>query len=164
VTATTSPRSRRLPAHLGPSALLVVSLLGLLAVIWGALSPAEVDVVYIDAGPVSSFEIGRVDPFPEHNFYVVGLADGRLRVLDGRISDSECSVRWLPDDRRGIEHNPRGRPGVFEDPCSDAVWSMVGNAISGTLNPMLTPHADFRRADSGELHVFVEIINPGQPR
>lgn len=164
MTAETHLRRPRLPAGLGPIALFLVSLVALLAVLWGALFPRQIEVVYVDAGPVDAFEIGRVDYFPEHDFYVVGLKDARLRALDGRIEATGCSVRWLPDDRRGVDHNPLGRPGVFEDPCSNAVWSAIGNAISGTNEPMRTPHIDWRRGEDDVIHAHVEVINPDADR
>jgi hypothetical protein len=133
---------------------------GLFAVVWGALAPRKIDVVYVDAGPVTQFEIGRVEYYPEFEFYVVGLEDARLRALDGRIESSGCSVRWLPADSRGVEHNPLDQVGVFEDPCSGAVWSAIGNAISGTDEPMRTPYIDWRRGEDGLIHAHVEVINP----
>ncbi len=162
--ADTETRRSRLPAHLGPTALLLVTLAGVLAVVWGAFFPRPITIVYVDAGPVDSFEIGRVDHFPEYDFYMVGLEDARLRAIDGRIEATGCSARWLPNDSRGSEHNPLGRNGVFEDPCSAAVWSAIGNAISGTDQPMRTPHIDWRRGEDGLIHAHVEMINPDTDR
>lgn len=161
---TKTPRWR-MPSWAGPTALLAMTLLGLFAVIWGWLNPPGINVTYVNAGPEDQFAIGEVTPFAEHDFYIVGLEDGRLRALDGRIQSSGCSVEWLPGDARGTAHNPRGLAGVFHDPCSGALWSMLGNAISGTNEPMRTPHLEPRRADDGQtLHVYVELINPGNSR
>lgn len=160
MTVTASEAGRRLPRNLGPMALLLVSMVFLFAVIWGALNPPDITVVYVDAGPVTSFEVGRVDAYPEYEFYVVGLENGRLRALDGRIDESDCSVNWLPNDPRGRDYNPLGRDGVFEDPCTGATWSAIGNAISVADEPMRTPQIDFRRGEDGVNHAFIEVINP----
>ncbi len=130
-------------------------------VIWGFINPVEVRVVYFDAGRADSFEIGRVVAFPETELYVVGMEDGRLRAIDGRVESSGCAVQWLPDDERGRAYNPGGRAGVFQDPCSGAVWSMIAHAVSGSSQPLRTPHIDYRRGDDGvATHAFIERVNP----
>lgn len=153
-------RERGTPTWFGPTALLIVSMVGVGAVIWGVFNPLEIRVVYHDAGPVDSFAIGEVTAFPDVNLYMVGRESGALRALDGRIDGSGCIVRWLPDDSRGVEHNPGSRPGVFEDPCTGATWSRLGNAIAGTDQPMRTPHIRYRYGDTGRTHAFIELINP----
>jgi hypothetical protein len=153
-------RGARTPTWLGPTALLLISMVGVGAVIWGVFNPPDIRVVYHDVGPVDSFAIGEVTPFPEVNLYMVGRESGALRALDGRIQESGCVVRWQPDDARGGEHNPGARPGVFEDPCTAATWSRLGNAISGSDRPMRTPHINYRYGDTGRTHAFVELINP----
>ncbi|MDA1010282.1 MAG: hypothetical protein DWG80_03550 [Chloroflexi bacterium] len=152
---------RRVPTWLGPTALMLVSGFFIGVVIWGFLSPVEVRVVYVDAGPATSFRIAEVTAFPDQDLYIVGMEDGRLRAIDGRVDESGCSVVWMPDDLRGRSHNPRALPGVFEDPCSGAVWSMIAHAISGSSEPLRTPHIDYRRGDDGATtHAFIEHINP----
>lgn len=145
----------------GPTVLLLLSAFFIGVVIWGYYNPAEVRVVYFDAGAADSFEINRVRVFGERDLYVVGMPDGRLRAIDGRVEASGCSVRWLPNDERGREANPEGLPGVFEDPCTGNVWSMQANAISGATVPLRTPHIDYRPGPDGRtVHAFVEQINP----
>jgi hypothetical protein len=145
----------------GPTALMIVSGFFIGVVLWGVINPVEVRVSYFDAGAVHSFEIGRVTAFPEVDLYVVGMEDGRLRAIDGRVAGTDCRVLWLPGDERGREHNPGGRTGVFEDPCTGAHWSMIANAIQGSDRPLRTPHIDYRRgADGQATHAFIERINP----
>lgn len=157
-------RARRngfVPAWAGPVALLVLCAFFLGVVLWGLVNPLDVRVVYFDAGPADSFRMSEVTAFPEQDLYVVGLEDGRLRAIDGRVEASGCAVRWLPDDDRGRAHNPGGRPGVFEDPCTGATWSMLANAIAGADEPLRTPYIDYRRPSDGQvLHAFIERINP----
>jgi hypothetical protein len=154
-------RIRRGPTWLGPTALLLLSLAGVFAVLWGYFNPPLVRIVYHDAGLVSRFAIGEVTAYPEVDLYVVGMDDGRLRALDGRIEGTSCTVDWRPDDPRGVPHNMGGRPGVFEDPCTGATWSRVGDAISGTLRPLRTPYVNPKwDAEAGEMRIFVELINP----
>src|SRR5690606_12475848 len=125
-------------------------------VFWGYIRPAEIRVVYFDAGAADSFEISKVTAFPDQDLFVVGMEDGRLRAIDARVESSGCTANWLADDSRGRTHNPSRLPGVFEDPCSGAIWSMEANAIEGTNQPLRTPHIDYRPGPQGrETHAFV---------
>lgn len=156
-----TPQPSRFPSWLGPVALLIVSIFFAGVVFWGYFNPAEIRVDYFDAGRADSFEIGKIVAFPEENLYVVGMPDGRLRAIDTRIDGTDCVARWLPDDGRGIAYNSSGSPGVFEDPCTGAVWSMEANAISGATKPLRTPYIDYRPGTTElDLHAFVERVNP----
>lgn len=157
--APVGPRSLRSMA--GPLAMLVITVLGVGAVLWGYFNPPDIRVVQFDAGPVSQWKAQRTVGFPSQHIYIVGLDDGRLRALDTRIEASHCVARWLPDDARGTAKNPAGLPGVFEDTCSGGVWSMIGDAISGSDKPMRTPLVETRPDTRGyELHIWVELVNP----
>ncbi len=140
--------------------LLIVSAVGVATVLWGIFfANPDITVVHYDAGPIEDFEIRQVNAFPEIDLYIYGLDNGIVRALDGRVESSGCSVRWLPGDRRGLARNPGSLPGAFEDPCSGAVWSVEGNAISGTSEPLRTPQVTFVPNADGKLHVRVELIN-----
>ncbi len=154
-------RGGRTPSWLGPTVLLALAGFFIGVVIWGGLNPADIRVVYFDAGRADSFTIGQVTAFPDQDVYVVGLEDGRLRAIDARVADTDCVAEWLPDDDRGRAYNPRGAPGVFQDPCSGATWSMLANAIQGADEPLRTPHIDYRPGPDGRAtHAYVERINP----
>lgn len=147
----------------GPLALLLITLAGVGAVIWGYFNPPDLQVVQFDAGPVSQWKAQRIVGFPERDLYVVALPDGRLRALDARVESSGCDAAWKPDDPRGAAKNPGGQPGVFEDACGGGVWSILGDAVSGTDQPLRTPLVETRPDDAGrELRVWVELINPGR--
>lgn len=154
-------RGKSLPAAAGPTALLVVSAFFLGVVFWGYFNPAEIRVVYFDVGRADSFEINRVTPIAGEDLWVVGMEDGRLRAIDGRLEASGCVANWLPDDVRGRSDNPQGLTGVFEDPCSGALWSMNANAIEGTDKPLRTPFIYYRaNSDGSATHAFIERVNP----
>ena len=154
-------RGLRVPAWVGPTALLLLSAFFIGVVLWGYFNPAEIRVVYFDAGQADTFERGHLRAYPEQDLYIVGLEDGRLRAIDARVADSGCTATWIADDTRGIPHNPDGAPGVFEDPCSGATWSMEANAIAGTEQPLRTPYIDYRPSSDGTgVHAFVERVNP----
>lgn len=147
----------------GPGALFFVSFLGIAAVFWGYFNPPDIRVVQFDAGPVSQWKAQRIVGFPEQNVYIVALDDGRLRALDTRIEATRCVAEWKPDDARGVAANPGSLPGVFEDACGGGVWSMLGNALSGSDQPMRTPLVDARPDTEGrEIRIWVELINPGR--
>ena len=151
----------RVPAWLGPVALLLTSLFFIGVVLWGTFNPVPIQVQLFDAGPVTQFAIHKVVAYPERNLYIVGMEDGRLRAIDGRINGTTCRVEWRPDDPRGAVRNPQGLPGVFHDPCSGALWSFEGNAISGTMEPLRTPRVAPKAVAAGEPeHVTVEMVNP----
>lgn len=152
---------QRIPSWVGPFALLALSAFFIGVVLWGWLNPAEIKVEYFDAGRANAFTISEVTAFPERNLYVVGLEDGRLRAIDGRVEASGCIVNWLPNDDRGRLHNPSGVPGVFEDPCTGALWSILANAIQGSDEPLRTPFIDYRPGRDGQAtHAFIEHVNP----
>lgn len=149
------------PRHLGPTVFLAMTGFFVAVVVWGWMNPMDVRVEYFDAGSARSFAIGEVTAFPEQDLYIVGLQDGRLRAIDGRIEGTSCRVTWKPDDSRGQVRNPGGVPGVFEDPCTGAIWSIEANAIEGSSQPLRTPHIDYRPGPDGStIHAFVERVNP----
>ncbi|MCK9494811.1 MAG: hypothetical protein M0R75_04850 [Dehalococcoidia bacterium] len=152
-------RGRQIPHWVGPTALLLVSVFFIGVVVWGWLNPADIKVEYFDAGPAHSFEIGKVAAFPEQDTYIVGMQDGRLRAIDVRVQQSGCTAVWKPEDARGAVANPGGVPGVFEDPCTGAIWSMEANAIEDAEVPLKTPYIDYRPGEGGT-HAFVERVNP----
>ena len=149
----------RRDASYGPIALVLISVIGVFAVLWGQLfADPGIEVTLFDAGRVDDHAIGKVVVFEDLALYVIGLEDGRIRAVDGRLDGTDCRVTYLPDDLRGRVKNPERIPGVLEDPCSEAVWAMTGDAISGTNRPLRTPQITFKRDDAGDLHVWVEII------
>jgi len=154
------PASLRVVAW-GPLALLVVSVLAIATVVWGNLRGSGIEVSYFDAGPLSDYAIGRVVAFPDKDIYVVGLSDGRLRAIDGRVESSGCSVRYLPGDGRGRGRNPRGVPGLFEDPCTGTLWAVTGDTVLGTGDPLRTPFVLISTEADGLQHVHVELVNAG---
>ncbi len=154
-------RTWHAPPHLGPALLALVTAAGLFGVFWGILFPVKIDVVNFDAGPLSQFAVHRVVAYPEQSLYLVGMDNGSIRAIDGRVEADGCRVIWRPDDPRGSARNPQGLPGVFEDPCNHAIWSFEGNAIAGANQPLRTPHVQGgSRADGPNAHVLVELINP----
>jgi hypothetical protein len=165
--STTAPHGRRVPAFVVPAALLLVSVLGIGAVFWGyfVASPG-IRVFEFDAGPVEGLEIGGVRPFEELGFYVVGLADGRVRAVDGKVRSSGCLVRYQPDDERGRGGNPRGVRGTFEDPCSGAFWAITGDQIqaAGAVEPLRTFEIAYATRPGGTQHIFVEVLGRDRPQ
>lgn len=154
------------PQNIGPIMLFVVSAIGIAAVFWGrfAADPG-IEVRLYDAGPeaaiLETLRGGEIAAFPDEHLYIVGLEDGRLRAIDGRVQFSGCNVDYLPGDSRGVSRNPNGTPGVLEDRCSGAVWSVAGDAISGVDEPLRTPQFSFGEDEDGVRHMFVEVISVG---
>ena len=147
------PVQIRRDASYGPIALILVSFAG-----GQFFADPGIEVTLFDAGAVDDHAVGVVVVFQELDLYVMGLEDGRIRAVDGRLENSDCTVDYLPDDPRGRSRNPNGTTGVLTDSCGGGVWAMTGDAISGTNEPLRTPQITFRRADDGLLHVWVEVI------
>lgn len=166
-----APPARRIgpvtvPRNIGPTMLFLVSGLAIAAVFWGAFAAdPDIEVRRFDAGPeeaiLDTLRTGRLATFPGEDLYVVGLEDGRLRAIDGRVEFSGCAVDYLPDDPRGGLRNPNGVPGVLEDPCSGAVWSIAGDAIERVNEPLRTPEFSFEDDEDGIRHMFIEVITVG---
>ena len=151
----------RAPATLGPGVLLLVTIAGVFGVLWGVVNPPRIEIVNFDAGDLNQFAIHRVVAYADKDLYLVGMEDGSIRAIDGRVQADGCRVAWLPEDPRGAARNPQGLPGVFEDPCTHAVWSFEGNAVSGTDKPLRTQHVEGGMSQDGRTaHIFVELINP----
>ncbi len=159
-------RRLRVPNGTGPAALLAVSLIAVGAVLWGGfISSPNIVVVQFDAGPVSDYAIGEVRAFPQVDLYLVGLEDGRIRAVDGRINGEDRAARYDPDDTRGRSRNPRRVSGAFIDDATGAVWALTGDAVRVAGSPLRTPNVTFRTLpEDGRQHVFVELINhPNAP-
>jgi hypothetical protein len=150
-------RARLAGRPIGLAGVLAVLLLGIFGVVWGSRSDPPTRVELFDAGPVDGFAIGRVAPFPERNVYVVGLADGRLRAIDGIVKASGCAVAWLPADERGRARNVGGEPGVYADACSGGTWYATGDALPPTAEPLRTFHLNYRAATDGT-HLWIELL------
>lgn len=160
-----TPRGMKLPRRTGPAAIGLITLAAIGAIFWGTLvDPPEVQVFTFDAGPASEFEIGKVKALEQLDIYLVGLADGRIRALDGIVEENGCAVEFRPDDQRGSAHNPSGVAGAFVDPCSGAVWAITGDALTAPwpLEPLRTPRVTFPEFEDGTRHVLIEVI--GRPR
>ena len=141
----------------GPVILLLSSLFFIGVVFWGRFNETEIQVRYIDAGPVDRFAIGQVDQVDSLPLYVVGLENGTFRAIDTRLEGTECAAVWVPDDERGSQINYQRLPGVFEDPCSQKIWAGAGHAIGGDV-PLRTPYLEPRPESDGKTHIFVEYI------
>ncbi len=156
----------KLPRRTGAVAIALITLAAIGAIFWGTLvDPPELQVFTFDAGPVGEFEIGKVKALDELDLYLVGLADGRIRALDGIVEENGCTVEFLPDDPRGSARNPRGVNGAFVDPCSGAVWAITGDALSApwALEPLRTPRVTFPEFEDGTRHVLIEVIGRTWP-
>lgn len=162
-----SGKAGRLPRWVVPFALLVVSVLSVGAVFWGYfVADPQIKVFEYDAGPVEGLTIGGVRPIEELDFYLVGLASGKVRALDGRPRLSECYVRYLPTDPRGQGVNANGVAGVFEDPCTGAVYALHGDQIdpgSGPVQPLRTFEIAYKTLSDGKQHIFVEVLGRDRP-
>jgi hypothetical protein len=149
----------RLGARLTVIGLVAFFLFALAGVVRGAyFAHPEIHVSWVDAGPESEYAIGRVVPLAGQGVYVLGMEDGSLRAVDGLVKGSGCWVEYLPDDERGLAHNPRRQPGAFRDPCTGTVWAANADAIEGTREPLRTFSVASFLAPDGSRHVRVEVL------
>ena len=151
------PRAQLRGRPLGLLGVLLILIAGVFAVLWGTFKSVPPQVALFDAGLVGSFAIGRVVAYPEQQLYVVGLADGRLRAIDGFVKASGCPVSWLPGDDRGRARNANGEPGVYVDACSGGAWYANGDALPPTAEPLRTFHLEYRSVGDGQ-HLWVELL------
>lgn len=142
---------------LGLLGVLLILIAGVFAVVWGTYKAEAPKFALLDSGPISQFAIGRVVAYPEQHYYVVGLADGRLRAIDGFVQASGCPVSWLPADDRGRARNVNGEPGVYVDACSGGAWYATGDALPPTAEPLRAFHLEYRTAEDGQ-HLWVEVL------
>jgi len=143
----------------GPIALIAISVLTILIFLWGELvADPQIDVYQFDAGSIEQFAIGKIITLDEINFYLVGMEDGRIRAIDGRNEKNGCNVIYEKSDIRGSFKNPLNIPGIFLDHCSESVWALTGDAISGANYPLRTPQVTYKRDQKGIMHVWVEVI------
>ena len=153
---------------IGLVAFLLVSVAGIGAVIYGACNRPNFDVFLFDAGPIESYEVGEPRWFPQARIFVIAPdeAEGakNLRALDAiSPSGTGCVVELVPDDERGALQNPLGRPGVYADGCSQAVWYRTGDALERTSQPLRAFHITRPPPtnEQGQRLVEVEVI--GRP-
>lgn len=145
--------------------LALLFTVGVGGALWGGIG-ANPDIVIdiYDAGPVSQFKISEVVPYPDVNVYLVGLEDGRIRAVDGIVKETGCAVQWLPDDTRAKAANPDGKSGAYLDPCSGALWTILGNAYSGVTEPLRTFDLEYITNEQGVQHVWVEVLGHREGR
>ena len=156
---------------IGLVALLAITALGVIAILVGQFcSDPDVRVFYYDAGPIDSYDVGEPRSFPQIGVFVIALDDDgtskHLRALDGRAPGTGCTVQLNPDDARGRTGNPLQRPGTFSDPCSQAVWFLSGDALSGTgsaLRVFVITQPPPEDAE-GRRIVEVEVLGRDDPR
>ena len=162
-----SPARRGWP--IGLVALVVLVVLAIGGIIYGATNRPDFDVFLYDAGPIEDYEDGEVRYLPQVNVYVVVLDDDgaakQLRALDGIAPATGCSIRLNADDARGSDRNPEGQPGSFSDPCSPAVWYLTGDALERSSNPLRDFHITkpLPVDAAGRRIVEVEVIGRPNP-
>ena len=159
---------RRRGWPIGLVALMFVIVLAIGAIFYGAANRPDFNVFLFDAGPIESYEVGDPRWFPQARIFVIALdeVDGakNLRALDAIApSGTGCVIDYVPDDKRGALQNPLGRPGVFKDSCSQAVWYLTGDALERTSHPLRTFHITrpIPTNVQGQRIVEVEVI--GRP-
>ena len=153
---------------IGLVAFLFVSVAAIGAVFYGACNRPDFDVFLFDAGPIEEYEVGEPRWFPQARIFVIALdeAEGakNLRAIDAIAPvGTGCVVELQPEDPRGAAQNPRGRPGVLADACSQAVWYLTGDALARTSQPLRTFHITrpLPTNEQGQHIVEVEVI--GRP-
>jgi hypothetical protein len=161
-----SPVRRGWP--IGLVVLVVVVLLGISGVIYGGLNRPHFDVFLFDAGAIEDYGVGELRYFPQARIYVIALDEDpgakNLRALDALSPHgTRCVIESDPKDVRGAERNPRREPGVFKDPCSQAVWYLTGDALTRTSQPLETFHITQPPPHGADGRLIVEVEVIGRP-
>ena len=152
----------------GMIALLVIVAVGVAAILWGRfiINP-QPEVFLFDAGPAERFQVGDPVWFPEARIFVIAVDDDgerkMIRALDAIARGTGCTIELHADDPRGAARNPRGRNGVYTDPCSTAVWALSGDAIAGTASPMRTFRITRPQPVDAQDRPLIEVEVIGRP-
>ncbi len=103
---------------------------------------ARIFVISLDEEPVEGLGQVRRDECAQAGAAQGGSTDGpnlakELRALDAiSPSGTGCVIEFVPDDPRGTVLNPLGKPGVYVDHCSQAVWYLNGDALARTTQAL----------------------------
>ena len=107
-----SPARRGWP--IGLVALVVLVVLAIGGVIYGATNRPDFDVFLYDAGPIEDYEDGEVRYLPQVNVYVVVLDDDgaakQLRALDGIAPAPAARSASTPTTHAEATATPRASP------------------------------------------------------
>ena len=130
---------------------------------------ARIFVISLDEEPVEGLGQIRRDECPS-----AGAAQGsadesqnlakELRALDAiSPSGTGCVIEFVPDDPRGMVLNPLGRPGVYVDHCSQAVWYLNGDALARTTQPLHAFQVTRPLPTNAQCEAIVEVEVIGRP-
>ena len=149
-------------------ALLLVIVVAIGALFYGAANRPDFDVFQFDAGPIEGYEVGDPRYFPQARIYVIALDETEgaknLRAIDAIApSGTGCIVELDAEDERGSVANPLGVPGVFRDSCSQAVWYLTGDALERTSQPLRTFHITRPPPTNAQGERIVEVEVIGRP-
>ena len=174
----------------GLVALLLVVVVAIGAVFYGAANRPNFDVFYFEAGTFDSYAVGEPRYFPQARIFVISLDETlleqspiqetecrpvvpaaeepnlakELRALDAiSPSGTGCVIDFIPDDPRGAARNPLGRPGVYVDHCSQAVWYLNGDALARTTQPLHAFHITRPLPANAMCERIVEVEVIGRP-
>ena len=158
------PRGR----PIGMVALLAIVAAGIAAIFWGRLVVNPQPQVFLfDAGPAAGYAVGEPRWFPGARIFVIALDDDgsrkRIRALDAIARGTGCTVELRPGDPRGASSNPRGRAGVYADPCSGGVWALDGAAIAGSSSPLRTFRVTRPQPEDAQGRPLIEVEVIGRP-
>ena len=135
--------------------ILLISAVGLYAVIHGYMNPPKISIEQFDAGSISNFDIGDVVYFQDQEFYLVGMRNGKLRALKQSIKDS-CTLNYF-----GLRHNndnkikPFSIQNIFFDNC-DNLWRVNGDSFFQNQVPLKTLFVNIDTSTKDE-RVIVEV-------
>ncbi|MBI51634.1 MAG: hypothetical protein CL779_00250 [Chloroflexi bacterium] len=135
--------------------ILLISAIGLYAVIHGYMNPPKISIEQFDAGSISNFDIGDVIYYQDQEFYLVGMRNGKLRALKESAKEP-CSLNYF-----GSRHNndnkikPLSLQNIFFDNC-DNLWHTNGDSFFQNQVPLKTLFVNIDTSTKDE-RVIVEV-------
>tara|TARA_Y100001970_G_scaffold159791_1_gene195544 strand:- start:30457 stop:30915 length:459 start_codon:yes stop_codon:yes gene_type:complete len=135
--------------------ILLISAIGLYAVIHGYTNPPKISIEQFDAGNIENFSIGDVIYYENKEFYLVGMNNGKLRALKQSIKGS-CSLNFFAKrNNNDNKMKPLSIQNVFFDNCSN-LWHVNGDSFFQNQVPLKTLFVKIDNSNEDE-RVIIEL-------
>ncbi|MFL2635097.1 MAG: hypothetical protein ACJ0J6_04560 [Dehalococcoidia bacterium] len=135
--------------------ILLISTIGLYAVIHGYMNPPKILIEQFDAGSINNIDIGDVIYYQDQGFYLVGMSNGKLRALTQSVKKS-CLLNYFGSrDNNDYKIKPFALQNIFFDNC-DNLWDVNGDSFFQNQVPLKTLFVNIDTSTKDE-RVIIEV-------